>query len=179
MLSEGNIAEPVERYGLVHVRGCVRSREEPLMLTWILALACRSPETEAVDDSVPMDSDSADPVWDAAYDDVLAQLETDLAQSTAGAASVAVWADGGVAFLGSTGKAHPIDGGAVGPQTRFGIGSSSKMITSALVLRDVEAGRFSLESTLGELKPDLELAASPGTLQDVSVHQLLPHQVAV
>jgi CubicO group peptidase (beta-lactamase class C family) len=148
------------------------------MLTWILALACRSPETERVEDSPSVDSDSADPRWDRAYEGVLAQLEADLAQSTAGAASVAVWADGGVAFLASTGKAHPIDGGGVGPQTRFGIGSTSKVITSTLALRDVQAGRFTLESTLGELKPDLELSVSPGQVQDISVHQLLTHQGA-
>ncbi|MFT5583710.1 MAG: CubicO group peptidase (beta-lactamase class C family) [Cognaticolwellia sp.] len=148
------------------------------MLTWILALACRGPETERLYDSPNVDSESSDSSWDGVYDDVLVQLEADLAQSTAGAASVAVWADGGVAFLGATGKAHPIDGGAVGPQTRFGIGSTSKVITSTLVLRDVQAGRFTLKSTLGELKPDLELAASPGQIQDVSVHQLLTHQGA-
>jgi CubicO group peptidase (beta-lactamase class C family) len=148
------------------------------MLTWILALACRSPEPELGVDSPGVDSDSADPGWDPAYDAVREALEADLEESTAGAASVAVWAHDSVAFVWATGKEHPIDGGAVGPQTRFGIGSTSKMITSTLVLRDVEAGRFTLESTLGELKPDLELAASPGEVQDVSVHQLLTHQGA-
>lgn len=148
------------------------------MLTWILAMACRSPEPEPGVDSPVVDSDSADPGWDPAYDAVRDQLEADLSQSTAGAASVAVWADDRVAFLWAAGKAHPIDGGAVGPLTRFGIGSSSKMITSTLALRDVEAGRFTLESTLGELKPELELAASPGQVQDISVHQLLTHQGA-
>ena len=56
------------------------------MWTLILALACRSPETEGLKDSFSVDSDSSEPSWDEAYDGVLAQLEADLAQSTAGPA---------------------------------------------------------------------------------------------
>lgn len=147
------------------------------MLIWILAFACRAPAETLDSESSTQDSDTA-AQWDPAYDAVLAQLEQDLADSTAGAASVAVWAGGQVAFTGAVGKAHPIDGGPVSPQTRFGIGSTTKVLTSALVLRDVEAGVFALDTPLSTIKPDFELALAPGAVEEITVSQLLSHQGA-
>lgn len=56
-----------------------------------------------------------------------------------------------------------------GPDTRFGIGSVSKQITAALVLRLVDLGTLSLTDTLSSVFPEFE---DP----QITVHHLLAHQ---
>ena len=54
-------------------------------------------------------------------------------------------------------------------QTRFRVGSVSKMFTSVMVFRQIEAGKLTLETKLSEFYPELPQAA------DIEISNLLTH----
>lgn len=57
---------------------------------------------------------------------------------------------------------------------RFALASVTKMLTALLILDLVEAGALSLESTIGELAPDVAFAES-NLISNITVEQLLRH----
>ena len=67
-------------------------------------------------------------------------------------------------------------GEAVGPETRFQIGSLSKAFTAALVLRLSEAGRIDLDSTVTRV---LRWFQPPAGVRPPTFHQLLTHTGAL
>lgn len=63
----------------------------------------------------------------------------------------------------------------VEPATLFRIASVSKPITAVAILRLVEAGKLSLETTLAEVVPDLLRGIPDKNISRVTVRQLLQH----
>jgi CubicO group peptidase (beta-lactamase class C family) len=62
----------------------------------------------------------------------------------------------------------------VTPETRFQIGSVSKLVTAILVMQLVEAGKINIDDPMSRLLP--ELASSPGGVKDlITVRDLLRH----
>jgi len=62
------------------------------------------------------------------------------------------------------------------PQTRFGIASGSKAFTAVAILKLIDQGRLSLNSTLGETLPDIDLGRID---PNITVEQLLTHTSGV
>jgi CubicO group peptidase (beta-lactamase class C family) len=69
------------------------------------------------------------------------------------------------------GSASCTDHRDIGSDQLFDIGSITKVITGAAVLKAVEAGRLSLATTVGEVFPD-----APADKRSISVEQLLTHR---
>ena len=62
------------------------------------------------------------------------------------------------------------------PQTRFGSASGSKAFTAVAILKLIDQGRLSLNSTLGEKLPDIDLGRID---PNITVEQLLMHTSGV
>lgn len=106
---------------------------------------------------------------DPRFDALAAAIETDLEAANATAASVAVWLEGEVVWVGGFGSPD------VGEDTLFMIGSDTKKLTALGCLQAIEAGGLALDTTVGEVLPDLDLERAPGFL-GATVHDLLSHQ---
>lgn len=115
---------------------------------------------------------------DDAIADIREAVEQSLAHGHATGCSVAVWRDGEVIYAEGFGTrdeaGHPVTAG-----TLFQIGSDTKKLTAITLLQLVDRGALSLDQTVGELLPALELAQAPGHLDTVTVHQLLSHQTGL
>jgi CubicO group peptidase (beta-lactamase class C family) len=112
-------------------------------------------------------------------DDAIARIreavEQSLGNGLATGCSVAIWRDGEVIYAEGFGTKDEA-GNPVTTDTLFQIGSDTKKLAAMTLLQLVDAGELSLDQTVGELLPALELAPSPGHLDALTVHQLLSHQ---
>jgi CubicO group peptidase (beta-lactamase class C family) len=77
-----------------------------------------------------------------------------------------------VLLHGTYGRESPVSSARITTRTRFHLASQGKMFTSVAIAQLVEAGRLSLDGTVGELLPD-----HPWTAQarGITVRQLLSH----
>jgi CubicO group peptidase (beta-lactamase class C family) len=64
------------------------------------------------------------------------------------------------------------------PTTLFRIGSTTKPLTTAAIMRLVEGNVLELDTAIDELLPDLQLS-EPGAIQQVTLRKLLSHQAAL
>ncbi|MEP7049133.1 MAG: serine hydrolase domain-containing protein [Pseudomonadota bacterium] len=87
--------------------------------------------------------------------------------------SLAIWRDGHAVFSEAFGESA--SGVRATTQTQFQIGSDTKKITALALMEAVDGGKLSLDQTVKELLPDLELAQAPGFLGTVTVRDLLKH----
>ncbi len=143
---------------------------------WILACVTEVADTGgAADDTASMSSG-----YEAAFDAVRDKAQQDLSRSTyATGVQVAIYKDGEVIFEEGFGSKHPTAGGTVSADTLFQVGSDTKKMAAILLLREVEAGRVSLDDTLGDLLDGLAFASDPGALEAITVHQLLSHSSGI
>ena len=72
--------------------------------------------------------------------------------------------------LGGWGKANVELGAAAGPGTVYRIGSLTKQFTAALLMREVEAGRVSLDDPLSKYVPDYDTHGKTVTLRELLHH---------
>jgi CubicO group peptidase (beta-lactamase class C family) len=111
---------------------------------------------------------------DSADERALAGLRSELeqrARDDAFAGTVLVAHDGRVLFEGAFGRANREEQIDHTLETRLNFGSLGKMFTGVAILQLVQAGKLSLESTVGEHLRDYP---DPGVAK-VTVHQLLTH----
>ncbi|PAX08444.1 serine hydrolase domain-containing protein [Sphingomonas lenta] len=80
-----------------------------------------------------------------------------------------------VVYARSVGQADREAGAANGPDTKFNIGSMGKMFTAVAVMQQVEAGKLSLDTTVGQVLPDYPNEAA----RAVTVRQLLNHSAGL
>lgn len=143
------------------------------------ALAACSPDTPG--DKTPADDtaapDSGDPggELDPRFEALAAAIEADLDDNLATGASVAVWMDGEAIWVGGFGSAHPDHEQTVGRDTLFMIGSDTKKLAAISLLQRVDEGSATLETTVGEVVPELEMRWAPA-FPSATVHDLLTHQ---
>lgn len=94
-------------------------------------------------------------------------------------AALAVAVDGRIAYARGFGLADPAEARIVQPDTRFRVGSVSKTLTAAAVLRLIEEGRLSLDARvfplLGYPTPGYPGATRDPRLDSVTVRQVLAH----
>ncbi|EDM79712.1 hypothetical protein PPSIR1_16660 [Plesiocystis pacifica SIR-1] len=115
----------------------------------------------------PLDAEAIARIEDA--------VELTLGTGYATGCSVAIWRDGAVIYAEGFGTKNEADE-LVTPDTLFQIGSDTKKMTAIALLREVDAGALELDSTLAEFLPGLELEASPGVFDTLTVDRLLSHR---
>ena len=156
----------------------------------LAAIACRAPadkpggarggDTARGGDSARPDTgaDTADTAAppDPRAEAVLAAARRDIARSPASGASISVWLNGEVLFVGGAGSARPDAEVPVGPDTLFQIGSDTKKLTALSLLRAEAAGRLSRGDAVSTHLPGLTLAGGAGWAGAATVHHLLSHQ---
>lgn len=154
-----------------------------LALAWVawLALACACdsapPSLDAgLDAAVQADGGvDAATAPDPRFDALAAAIESDIARSNATGASVAVWLDDEIVWVGGFGTVDP-DGSRVPDEdTLFMIGSDTKKIAAMLFLQEVAAGHATVETTLGEVVPELVMPQAPD-YPTVTARELMSHQ---
>jgi len=107
-----------------------------------------------------------------AFDRIGAALEHHLESSHAAGAVLAVTDREEVLGVAVRGMADVAAGTAVGPETRFQIGSISKSFSGIVVMQEVEAGRLDLHASVNEILPWLEL---PEPFGPITLHHLMQH----
>lgn len=101
-------------------------------------------------------------------------VQEDMAAHGTPGAAVAVMLDGAVVYEGGFGEKRRGGGDPVGAHTIFRIGSISKQMTAAAVLRLVQEGRVRLQDPVTRVVPELELER-PGQAEAITVWHLLTH----
>lgn len=117
----------------------------------------------------------ADPLDDDSIARIHQAVQDTLGTGFATGCSVAIWRDGAVIYAEGFGTKNEA-GDAVTADTLFQIGSDTKKMTAIALLREVDAGTVDLDTTVTDLLPTLDLAASPGALDTLSIDRLLSHQ---
>lgn len=153
------------------------------MSTLLLLLACTHP-TEPSDTFLPDDTagdsaetgDTALSGDEAAFEAIRNAVKKDLRASYASGASVAVWRDGAVVFAEGFGTRDPDTEDPVLTTTLFQIGSDTKKLTAIAALQQVAAGTLSLDTTVGEIVPELVFASDPALAGTLTLHELMSHQ---
>ena len=97
------------------------------------------------------------------------KLAETLTSSRAPSVSVAVVADGRLAYAKAFGKADLAKNVAATPDTRYAIGSVSKQFTAAAILLLQEDGKVSLDDKVSKYFPDLTRSG------EITIRQLLSH----
>jgi len=127
------------------------------------------------DELLELDDDPL-PDADTRFDLFIAALKKDLAESDAYGVSTAVIKDGAIIFAAAYGSKDPEGTTPLTPDTLMQIGSTTKQMTAAGLLRKVEAGTLALDDTLEELLPSLEFARDASWDDALTPHLLLSHQ---
>jgi CubicO group peptidase (beta-lactamase class C family) len=109
--------------------------------------------------------------WEA----LRAAMAADRGASRAYAISVAVRKDGELLFAEAIGEADPESGRAATPETLFAIGSTTKSLTTGLLMQQIDAGLISVDDRIVTHLPDWSPALSP-ELSAARLHDLLTHQ---
>ncbi len=89
-------------------------------------------------------------------------------------AAIAIAVDGELVYERGYGVKHREEGGAVDGNTLFRIGSTTKMMTAAAVMQQVDQGRVDLQAPVTDYVPEFEVAA-PWEASDMTVWNLLTH----
>lgn len=125
---------------------------------------------------VPPDTDTETAeVRDPRFEQIDAAVEADLAQNAATSASVAVWLDGKIVWVGGYGVANPLGSTPPDEDTYFLIGSDTKKITAISVLKKVADGWLSMDTTIADVLPGFEMQHAP-QYETATIHELLSHQ---
>ncbi len=95
--------------------------------------------------------------------------DKELAATGAPSVSIAVVADGRIAYLKAYGKGRLQPALAAVPEMRYSIGSVSKQFMAAAILMLAEDGKLSLDDKVGRFLPDLTRA------NEITIRQLLTH----
>jgi len=156
----------------------------PLLLVFAACTGDPSGDDDGVDngstdaDGGTGDTDvPAEVIRDPRFDGVALILDLEVDdQVFASGVSIAVREQGQITWAEGFGSADPDESVAVTPATRFQIGSTTKQMTAALVLRQVEAGTFALEDHVSTALPDVSLDGDPTWADDASLEILLSHQ---
>lgn len=102
-----------------------------------------------------------------------AAIEQDIANNNASAASVAIWHQGRIIWVGGFGQTD--EGRVPDAQTQFMIGSDSKKLTSLAFLKQVERGMATQETTIGSQLPNLSFQYAPN-YTGATAHDLMSNQ---
>ena len=142
-----------------------------LALAPVLVLAsCRPAQTD-VDDT----QDSATPE-DPRLADILEVAQEELDYLGAPGVTLAILLDGEIILAEGLGSRVPDANEPLEATALMRIGSVTKMLTAAALLRHVDAGDITLEDPISAVLPDFEFARGPSWADEITVEHLLTHQ---
>jgi CubicO group peptidase (beta-lactamase class C family) len=135
---------------------------------------------DAADPDAAPDGDSdgsadAGASWDPRFDPLMEAVAADVQASLATGASVAIWLDDQIIWVGGVGSSDGDGTGVITEDTLFMIGSDTKKITAISLLRQVEAGRATVDTRIEEVLTGFVMERAPD-FPRATVHQLLSHQ---
>ena len=87
--------------------------------------------------------------------------------------TMAIAVDGKIAYKNSIGKADMESGKEIKTDTKFRIGSISKMFTSVMIFKAIEEKKITLDQTIGQYFPGIENA------QKITIDNLLNHRSGI
>lgn len=131
-----------------------------------------APPDDTADDEPPVVSEGCDASHDAFVEALLADLEA----SDAPGVTAAVMEDGVTTCRVAIGTKSADGDEAVGLDTLFQIGSTTKMFTAMALLQKVEAGTLGLKDTLAEVYESSEFAYDETWNDAIQLEHLLTHQ---
>lgn len=139
-----------------------------------------APDAGTVDGGSAIETDGgsepdASPSIEPRFDALAEAVEADLERNLATGASVAVWLDDEIVYVGGFGTAEPEGARRPDDDTQFMIGSDTKKITGIVYLQRVAAEEASVETTLHDAVPELVMREAPDYV-NATAHQLLSHQ---
>lgn len=124
--------------------------------------------SELPDEGVPLPYPELNPLRTAILEDIK--------KNNATGASVAIWRNDEIIWVGGFGYTDPLDKQrAPDEQTQFMIGSDTKKIASIAYLQLVAKGQASLETTIAQTLPELSFPSAPRFTQ-ATAHHLMSHQ---
>ncbi|HNW81404.1 MAG TPA: serine hydrolase [bacterium] len=127
------------------------------------------------DEDQTADSDNEVPD-DARFDPFIQALKDDLAKSKAYGVSVAIMENGKITFAAAFGSKDAEGEIPLTTETLMQIGSTTKQMTAAALLKKVENGDVSLDDSLETLLPDFDFKKD-GTWDDaIKLRHILSHQ---
>lgn len=117
--------------------------------------------------------DLVDP--EARFEPLVQAVQLEMAALGVSGVSVAVIENGQVTFARGFGVKKPGGQEPVQADTLFRIGSTTKMLTAAALIRQVELGLVELDSPVVDILPGFQLTGDPELSQSLTVRQLLTH----
>ncbi len=150
-----------------------------LICVTALLAACSGDEKGDTAPTVPATSETLtptpvvrDPKFDAVSDVLLAELGPNLASGV----SIAVSERGVITWAEGFGTADPDAEVPIDPDMLFQIGSTTKQMTAALVLQQVEDGTLALDTPMSDVLPEFSMRADATWATNATLHLLLSHQ---
>jgi len=89
---------------------------------------------------------------------------------------MALMKDGVIVFAAAAGERDPLAGEPMTVRTRSRNGSTLKMQTATALLHQQDLGVLSVQDGIHDWLPNLDLALSPGHMDEVTLHDLISHQ---
>ena len=111
-----------------------------------------------------------------AYAALRTTAQSQLASSNAPAVSIAIMKDGQVVFAEAFGNKTHNGSEAVDADTLFQLGSTTKMFTGLAALQLVDNNTLTLDQSLPNALPGINLADGQSGWHDINLHHLLTHQ---
>ncbi len=111
---------------------------------------------------------------DSPFEVVDACVEQEMSETGTPGASIAIAIDGQLAYVRGYGVKHLENGGEIDADTLFRIGSTTKQLTAAAVMKLAQAGKVDLQAPITDYLPDLKLS-EPWQASDITLHHLLTH----
>lgn len=155
-----------------------------VLVLMILAVSCKD-EKSSTDNDVQTGDEDADLIADdadyespddARFDPFIQALKADLAKSEAYGVSVAIMEKGEIVFAGAFGSKDAEGKVPLTTETLMQIGSTTKQMTAAALLKKVESGDVSLDDSLETLLPDLDFKLDATWDDAIKVRHILSHQ---
>lgn len=164
----------VEHFEAVRALEDMWFKSGPCRASWVwlavLAVGCSDAEGRS-DVSV-----SPQLLRQARFDSVAAVAVEELASNDGSGISIAVMEAGELVWAEGFGSASTVRDSAVGADTTFQIGSTTKQLTAMAVLAQVDRGSYSLDDSVAELLPGFALASDPDWAEQTTLRHLLSHQ---
>ncbi|MFQ5594401.1 MAG: serine hydrolase domain-containing protein, partial [Anaerolineae bacterium] len=101
-------------------------------------------------------------------------VQQEMAQLDVPGTAIAIALDGEMVYERGYGVKHREEGGAVDSNTLFRIGSTTKMMTAAAVMQQVDRGAVDLQAPVTDYVPEFDVSG-PWPASDMSVWNLLTH----
>ncbi len=142
----------------------------------ICELGCSDESSDNTEELVYFeDSDT----WDPRFEVFVKALEFDLENSEAYGISAAVMEGGEITFAAALGSRDAEGQTPLTADTLMQIGSTTKQMTAVALLRTVDQGKISLETSIDSVLPQLEFSRMNDWDNTISIHYLLSHQSGI